>query len=121
MPWIETEDCTGCGICVSKCPVDSISLNDGIAFIDMSNCIHCGICHTACPQGAVRHDSEKIPGEVRKNVDITKGFMEDCVKYLCSEEERQKCLKRMIKHFNKEKIVAEKTLQELQTLLKKIY
>lgn len=52
-------------------------------------------------------------------MDMTKGFMEDCSKYFGSEEERQKCLKRMIKHFNKEKIVTEKTLQELQTLLKK--
>jgi len=120
MPWIETEDCSGCAICVNKCPVDTIFLQDSVASIDMTNCIHCGVCHSACPQGAVRHDSEKIPEEVRENVNITKGFMEDCAKYLGSEDEKQKCLQRMIKHFNKEKIVAEKTLQELQTLLKKI-
>jgi ferredoxin len=119
MPWVKKEDCVGCGICVDQCPVGSITLRDAVASIDMASCIHCGVCHTACPKGAVRHDSEKIPEEVRENVNITKGFMEDCVKYFGSEDEKQKCLVRMIKHFIKERIVAEKTLQELQTLLKK--
>lgn len=42
--------------------------------------------------------------------------MEDCARYLGGEKEKQKCLKRMFKHFNKEKTVIEKTLQELQLL-----
>ncbi len=113
MPWVKTKDCNGCGICVSKCPVDSISLENGRAVIDMTDCIHCGICHTVCPKDAVRHDSGRIPDEVRENISRTKDFMEVCAKFLGDEEERQKCLTRMIKHFNKEKIVAEKTLAEL--------
>src|SRR6056297_2727211 len=116
MPWVKKEDCVGCGICVDKCPVGSITLTDGVASIDMTNCIHCGVCHSACPRGAVEHDSEKIPEEVRANVDKTKSFMEDCAKYLGEEKEKQKCLNSMIKHFNKEKIVVEKTLEELKLL-----
>lgn len=116
MPWIKSEDCDGCGVCISKCPVDSISLKNGAAVIDMTNCIHCGVCHTVCPNDAVRHDSEKIPDEVRLNVSKTKGFMEACAKYFGAEEEKQKCLTRMIKHFNKESIVAVKTLEELKML-----
>jgi len=116
MPWVKKEDCVGCGICVDKCPVGSITLRDGVASIDMTSCIHCGVCHSACPKGAVEHDSEKIPEEVKANVAETKGFMEACAKYLGEEKEKQKCLNRMIKHFNKEKIVVEKTLKELQLL-----
>jgi uncharacterized Fe-S center protein len=79
MPWIETEDCSGCGICVSKCPVGTIYLQESVAFIDMTNCIHCGVYHSVCPKGVVRHNSEKIIEEVKANVDKTKIFMEDWI------------------------------------------
>ena len=82
----------------------------------MENCIRCGICHSACAAEAVRHDIEKIPEIVRINVEMTKRFMEDCVKYLGSEEEKNKCLERMIKHFNKERIIAENTMKRLEEL-----
>jgi len=118
MPWVVTKKCNGCGICISKCPVDSISLKNGMAVIDMTECIHCGICHTVCPNDAVRHDSERIPDDVRTNVNKTKEYMEACAKYLRDEKEKQKCLNRMIKHFNKEKIVATRTLEELRMLKK---
>jgi ferredoxin len=116
MPWVKKDDCTGCGICIEKCPVDTIFMIDEKAEINMDNCIHCGICHNVCPENTIKHDSEKIPEEVNANVSVTKGFMDDCAKYLGNPEEKQKCLNRMIKHFNKDKIVAEKTLEELQKM-----
>ena len=42
--------------------------------------------------------------------------MEDCARYLVDAKEKDKCLERMKKYFNKEKIVAEKTLEELEKL-----
>ena len=115
MPWVDEDTCVGCGICVEKCPANAISMEQEKAKINMDKCIHCGICHKICPKEAVKHDSEKIPEDVNSNVELTKGFMEACTKAL-GEGEAQKCLKRMKKHFNKEKIVAEKTLEELQRL-----
>jgi formate hydrogenlyase subunit 6/NADH:ubiquinone oxidoreductase subunit I len=88
------------------------------AEINMDNCIHCGICHGLCPENAVKHDSEKIADEVEANTAKTKEFMNACAKYLGDVKEKQKCLNRMIKHFNKEKIVAEKTLEKLQMFKK---
>lgn len=116
MPWINEKDCVVCGICVEKCPVDAILLENENVRIEMSKCIRCGICHQICPQDAVKHDSEKIPDEVKNNVQKTKEFMNACVKYLNNSTEANKCLSRMIKHFNKEKVVAEKTLSELEKL-----
>ena len=116
MPWVDAEKCTGCKICIEKCPVDAISMEDRKAKINMEECIHCGTCHSVCPQDAVGHDSEKIPEDVATNVEMTKKFMELCAKYLGGDEEKAKCLKRMKKHFSKEKIVVEKTLEELETL-----
>ncbi|MEA3328929.1 MAG: 4Fe-4S binding protein [Candidatus Omnitrophota bacterium] len=117
MPWVDIEKCTGCRICVEKCPIDAISVKDEKAKINMDECIHCGTCHSVCPQGAVKHDSEKIPENVKANLEMTKRCMEDCAKYLGGNPaEKDKCLKRMKKYFNKEKVIAEKTLEELEKL-----
>jgi len=116
MPWIDKDKCTGCNVCVEKCPVKTISMEDGKAKIAMEKCIHCGTCHSVCPEEAVRHDSEKIPENIKANVEETKRFMELCAKHLDDAKEKDKCLRRMKKHFNKEKIVAEKTLEELEKI-----
>ena len=118
MPWIDEGKCTGCNVCVEKCSADAISMEDEKAKINMQECIRCGICHSVCPQEAVRHDSKKIPAEIKVNVEKTKTFMEACVKHLGDDKEGQKCLNRMIKYFNKEKLVAEKTMEELKKLSK---
>ena len=117
MPWVDQDTCTGCGICADECPVDTIYLEEEKAEIDMDHCIRCGRCHDACPEEAVRHDGEKIPDEVDANIRKAKACMDDCAEYF-GDEERQKCLNRMIKYFNKEKTVAEKTLENLSLLNK---
>jgi len=116
MPWVSEEKCTGCNICVEKCPVDAISMENEKANINMEECIHCGTCHGVCLQEAVRHDSEKIPEDIKSNVEETRKFMELCAKHLGDGKEKDKCLQRMIKYYNKEKIVAEKTVEELEKL-----
>ncbi len=116
MPWVDVKKCTGCEICVKKCPANAIISENGKAKINMEECIHCGICHSVCPEEAVRHDSEKILDDVKINVEMTKRFMELCAKHFNDDKEKEKCLTRMKKHFNKEKIVAEKTLNELGKL-----
>jgi len=116
MPWIDSEFCIGCGLCVAECPGNTISMIDGKASIDMEGCIRCGICHSVCPKKAVKHDSEKIPEEVASNIEYSKELMAACAEHLGSAEEGQKCLNRLIKHYNKDKTVAERTLQELMAL-----
>jgi len=118
MPWVSEEKCVGCELCVEKCPVEAISMENSIAKIDMERCIHCGTCHSVCPQEAVRHDGDRIPEDVKANVEKTKNFMELCAKHLGSPEEKYKCLERMKKYFNKEKKIAEKTLEELYKIKK---
>ena len=118
MPWVDEEKCTGCNVCVEKCPVDAILMENEKAKINMEECIRCGTCHSVCIQEAVRHDSEKIPESIKDNIEKTKRFMELCAKYLGDIKEKNKCLQRMIKYFNKEKLVAEKTLEKLEELKK---
>jgi ferredoxin len=116
MLWIDKDKCTGCETCIEECPVNTISIINETAGIDMENCICCGICHEVCPEDAVRHDGGKIPDRVEANVTKTKKFMSDCERYLKDINEGQKCLNRMLKHFKNEKIIAEKTLDKLESL-----
>lgn len=116
MPWIDKESCTGCGICINECPVNAISMKVSEAEINMAECIRCGVCHDVCPQGSVRHDSEKVADIIKANVEITKQYMELCEKYLGDVKEKGRCLNRMKKHFNSERIIAERTIAELEQM-----
>ena len=44
--------CVGCGICVDKCPIEAVSLIDGIVHDDEHKCIGCGVCVHHCPENA---------------------------------------------------------------------
>lgn len=118
MPWIDESKCTCCGICIEECPVDAIVMEGESAEVKMEDCIRCGICHDVCATDAVRHDSEKIPERVKINVEMTKEFMEACAEHLGSANEKNKCLTRLMRHFKKERIIAEKTLERLEELKK---
>ncbi len=101
---------------MDECVVNAISMDDEKTIIDMSECIRCGTCHSVCPEGAVRHDAEQVPKMVEDNLRMTRRNMDMCAIHLGGEEEKEKCLQRMIKHFNKEKMIAEKTLDELRKI-----
>lgn len=51
---VEVSDCTGCGICVDACPMETIELIDDIAKVDENKCIGCGVCSYQCPVSAIK-------------------------------------------------------------------
>lgn len=51
---IDKDLCTGCGICIEKCPVEAIKLDtEDIAIVNEKICIGCGVCAHFCPENAV--------------------------------------------------------------------
>lgn len=50
---VDREKCTGCESCVEACPLDAISMQDGVAVVDESTCGDCGACVDACPVEAI--------------------------------------------------------------------
>lgn len=55
---INREKCTGCRICVKKCPEGAITMNGRKAEIDADKCTNCGECAHICPFGAIYSDSD---------------------------------------------------------------
>ena len=52
-PKVNQETCTGCEICLDRCQVNAIQVQDGIARIDKARCIGCGLCVPTCPTESV--------------------------------------------------------------------
>ncbi len=52
-PIVDVNLCTGCGICIEKCPFDSILMKDGRAQIQNETCRKCMICVKECPVNAI--------------------------------------------------------------------
>jgi ferredoxin len=53
MPVVKAEECTGCETCVDACPVEAISIVDGVACINKEECTDCGQCVDECPAEAI--------------------------------------------------------------------
>ncbi len=50
---VDTQKCTGCGLCAAHCRFGAISVCGGRAFVREHACEGCGVCSLVCPSGAV--------------------------------------------------------------------
>jgi len=80
--------------------------DQNLAEIHDSECIRCGQCHDVCPVEAVRHDSERIPQEVVENLQWVRGLLD----HFDAPSDRRDFMKRIKRHFNRQKKVTEQTL-----------
>jgi uncharacterized Fe-S center protein len=55
-PYIKTDTCTFCKVCIKWCPQDTIVQKDGKAFIVNENCTGCGECLAVCSFDAVAYN-----------------------------------------------------------------
>ncbi|MBD3341636.1 MAG: 4Fe-4S dicluster domain-containing protein [Candidatus Lokiarchaeota archaeon] len=61
---IDPELCTGCGVCVERCQMEAIKLNEGISKVKLKRCIGCGVCVPGCPAEAItlkKRKKEAVP------------------------------------------------------------
>ena len=50
---VNKDVCVSCQTCVDVCPVQAISMVDGVAHINKDICVNCGQCKDACPVNAI--------------------------------------------------------------------
>jgi len=63
--------CTGCGICLTTCPTQAITMQNDIATIDLDKCTICNSCVSACPFEAIvitKETQEAVDKSQYKNV-----------------------------------------------------
>ena len=51
---IDKDYCVACGTCVKECPLQIITINQGVfAEIDFDKCVGCGKCSKVCPASVI--------------------------------------------------------------------
>ena len=68
---LDEDLCAACGECAEVCQFAAISVDDGLARIDLAVCMGCGVCVAHCPQEAVsllRDLTKGEPLEIQKLV-----------------------------------------------------
>jgi Na+-translocating ferredoxin:NAD+ oxidoreductase RNF subunit RnfB len=68
---IDKEKCTGCSLCVKKCQMNAIHVQDRKAIIRDGACIGCGVCVPRCPKAAIRmnqKDCEFVPPDTTESM-----------------------------------------------------
>ena len=49
----EPETCEGCGVCVDRCQMGALTLEDDRVVLNPDRCIGCGLCVSTCPTGSL--------------------------------------------------------------------
>lgn len=91
-------DCSGCGACAAKCPLQCITLEaqpDGFYYplVDDTKCIHCHLCETVCPyqNAAALNPPIQIRAATSKNADLVRSSSSGGVFSLLAETVLQDC------------------------------
>jgi coenzyme F420-reducing hydrogenase beta subunit len=74
---ISKGECTGCGACANRCPVECITMQsdaEGFLYpdVDEAACVDCGLCETACPKRkpCVKHGIRYMAGGCCRDPEI---------------------------------------------------
>jgi len=51
---VDEELCNGCKVCIERCQMEAIQIENKKAIIDLDRCIGCGLCVTTCKKEALR-------------------------------------------------------------------
>jgi len=65
----DSESCTGCGTCISRCQMSALSMAAEKAALNPTRCIGCGLCVSTCAAGALKlvRKPDAVQPKVPKN------------------------------------------------------
>ena len=65
--YLDEEKCTGCGICVSSCPEQAITIENDLAIINQQKCTDCLQCMYDCPLDAIYQVLDKETSSIQND------------------------------------------------------
>lgn len=62
LPTIDLDICTGCGLCVDRCPTHAVEMDNARRpeIVRPEDCAYCGLCEEMCPVGAIALEYEIV-------------------------------------------------------------
>ena len=74
----DDDKCIGCGVCVKRCQMNAVAINDDKVILDYDRCIGCGLCVSTCPTQALTLE-RKPKGEQPY---VPKGYIDRTVRQI---------------------------------------
>ncbi len=68
----DPESCDGCSICLDRCPMEALTIEDYHSVVNRDRCIGCGLCVTTCPTDSlhlVRKPEKEQPPVPKNNIE----------------------------------------------------
>lgn len=65
---LDAETCKGCGVCVDRCQMDALVMEDETVRLNQDLCIGCGLCVSTCPTGSLRLERKAHQPEVPRSM-----------------------------------------------------
>ncbi|MBY8991906.1 MAG: 4Fe-4S binding protein [Candidatus Lokiarchaeota archaeon] len=66
---VDSELCTGCGVCVDRCQMGALSIVDDISSVNRKKCLGCGLCVVTCPSEAINLSNKEKESSPPKTTD----------------------------------------------------
>jgi ferredoxin len=63
--WPEPENCEGCGVCVDRCQMQALTLEDEQVVLESARCIGCGLCVSTCPTGTLTLIRKQVSEQIK--------------------------------------------------------
>ncbi|PKN62056.1 MAG: hypothetical protein CVU57_26140 [Deltaproteobacteria bacterium HGW-Deltaproteobacteria-15] len=68
-PNLDSERCTGCGVCIDRCPPGALKMGEGnVPALDQDRCFGCAVCASGCAEEAIAMEARPDWPEPPKTV-----------------------------------------------------
>ena len=72
---LDPKTCEGCGICVERCQMEALRLQDDRVAHHVDRCIGCGLCVSACPTGSLALTRKPESEQPKVPKDMTRAYI----------------------------------------------
>jgi Fe-S-cluster-containing hydrogenase component 2 len=73
---VDSETCKACGVCIDRCQVNAVTMEEESVSLDRDRCIGCGLCVSTCPTKSMK----LVRKPERQQKDVPKSVVETYMK-----------------------------------------